>query len=45
MKPIELERNPGDEFYPNGIFEFHITRMNDYIDQHPGEFEKVEIDV
>lgn len=45
MTPMELERNDGDEFYPNGIFEFHITRMNEYINQHQGEFEKVEIDV
>lgn len=45
MRPMELERNDGDEFYPNGIFEFHITRMNEYINQHQGEFEKVEIDV
>jgi hypothetical protein len=45
MRPMELERNDGDEFYPNGIFEFHITRMIKYINQHQGEFEKVKIDV
>lgn len=45
MRPMELERNDGDEFYPNGIFEFHITRMNEYINQHQDEFEKVKIDI
>lgn len=45
MRPMELERNDGDEFYPNGIFEFHITRMIEYINQHQDEFKKVKIDV
>lgn len=45
MRPMELERDDGDEFYPNGIFEFHITRMIEYINQHQDEFEKVKIDV
>jgi len=45
MRPMELERNDGNEFYPNGIFEFHITRMNEYINQHQGEFKIVKIDV
>jgi hypothetical protein len=45
MRPIEFERNNGDEFYLNGIFEFHITRMIEYINQHQDELERVRIDV
>lgn len=45
MRPMELERNVGNEFFPNGVFEFHITGMNEYIDQHQDEFNKVLIDV
>ena len=28
----------GDEAYPNGIFEFNITRLLTFIDAHPGDF-------
>lgn len=45
IRPMKIDRNVGDEFYPNGIFEFHITRMNEYINQHQEKFEKVKIDV
>ena len=45
MRPMELERNVGNEFFPNGVFEFHITGMNEYIDQHQDEFNKALIDV
>lgn len=27
-----------DELYPNGIFEFNITKMIKYIQENPGEF-------
>ena len=29
---------PGDEMYPNGIFEFNITRLLTFIDAHPEDF-------
>lgn len=28
----------GDEIYPNGIFEFNITRLLTFIDAHPKDF-------
>ena len=31
-KHIELE--PGDEYFPNGIFKFHITKLNEHIDKY-----------
>lgn len=45
MRPIKFERSVGNEFFPNGVFEFHITGMYEYIDQHQDEFKKVLIDV
>jgi len=36
---------PGDEYYPNGIFKFHITKLNECIDKLPEKFKIVEIDV
>ena len=29
---------PGDEIYPNGIFEFNITRLLAFIQKHPDRF-------
>jgi len=39
--PIE----PGDEFFANGIFEFNITRLFDFLQAHPKRFpiEAVEL--
>ncbi len=42
-KHIELA--PGDEYFPNGIFKFHITKLFEHIDQHVHEFPVEEIDV
>jgi len=53
--PAKLERNrrfqpcpaePGDELYPNGIFELHITGLLDFIRAHPERFaaERVELE-
>ena len=42
-KHIELE--PGDEYFPNGIFKFHITKLNEHIDKYGEEFIVEEIDV
>ncbi|MBF4696028.1 hypothetical protein [Fusibacter ferrireducens] len=42
-KHIEIE--PGDEFFPNGIFKFHITKLNEHIDENGEEFIVEEIDV
>ncbi|NBG88118.1 hypothetical protein [Isachenkonia alkalipeptolytica] len=36
---------PGDEYLQNGIFIFHITKLNEFIDQFPEKFQVVEIDV
>jgi hypothetical protein len=31
-------REPGDELYPNGIFEFNVTRLLAFISAHPERF-------
>jgi len=36
------ELQPGDEYFLNGIFKFHITKLNEYIDEYIEEF-KVEV--
>ena len=35
-KPLEIR--DGDEFYPNGIFVFNITRLLEHIAANPGEY-------
>ncbi len=42
--PCNIDYN--DEIFPNGIFEFNITKMLDFIDTHPDEFipEKVIVE-
>jgi hypothetical protein len=35
----------GDEFYPNGIFVFNITKMIDYIRGHQAQIFSESIDV
>lgn len=42
---IPYEADDGDEFYPNGIFEFNITQMIKYIAEHLDEvaLETVEV--
>jgi len=53
-KPLRLRRDPqfqacatepGDELYPNGIFEFNISRLIAFISAHPERFptEAVEL--
>src|SRR5579863_1109416 len=53
-KPVPLRRDPqfqpctaepGDELYPNGIFEFNISRLIAFISAHPERFptEAVEL--
>lgn len=53
-KPVRLRRDPrfqpcatepGDELYPNGIFEFNISRLIAFISAHPERFptETVEL--
>lgn len=46
-KPVRLRRDPrfqpcaiepGDELYPNGIFEFNISRLIAFISAHPERF-------
>jgi len=36
---------PGDETFRNGMFKFHITKLNEYIDKFTEKFHVVEIDV
>lgn len=44
FQPCPVE--PGDEFYPNGIFEFNITRLLAFVSAHVERFpiEHVEVD-
>ena len=35
----------GDELYPNGIFEYNISRLLAHIANHPGSFERESISV
>lgn len=53
-RPVRLRRDPrfqpcaaepGDELYPNGIFEFNISRLIAFISAHPERFpnETVEL--
>lgn len=35
----------GDELFPNGIFEFNVTRMLEYIGNHPADVASVEVPV
>ncbi|MBV1756736.1 MAG: hypothetical protein KMY55_02730 [Dethiosulfatibacter sp.] len=39
------ELQPGDEYFGNGIFKFHITKLNEYIEKFSDKFEIIEIDV
>jgi len=34
-----------DEYFPNGIFEFNITKLQKYIDDNPGTFKPVPVEV
>lgn len=36
---------PRDEYFPNGVFKFHITKLNEHIKQFYDEFVVVDIDV
>lgn len=44
FQPCSTE--PGDELYPNGIFEFNITRLLAFVEAHRERFpiERVEVD-
>jgi hypothetical protein len=35
----------GDELFPNGIFEFNITKMLEYIQEHPDDITTEEVSV
>lgn len=37
--------DPGDEIYPNGIFEFNITKMTAFILNNPDQFHPEEVEV
>ena len=52
FKKIKLNKNfqpiacdLGDELYPNGIFEFNITKLIDFINKNKNEFLLEEIEV
>jgi hypothetical protein len=40
-----LPREEGDEFFPNGIFEFNITKLLSFISANPSRFPVEEISV
>lgn len=40
-----LPKNQDDEFYPNGIFEFNITRLLMFIKANPQIFQPEEVPV
>jgi len=51
-RALEFEKNfspcpveDGDEIYPNGIFEFNITKMIDFIHSNPSDFAMEEVSV
>jgi hypothetical protein len=41
--PLEIES--GDEFYPNGIFEFNITKLARYIKESPDKFRPEPVNI
>jgi len=42
---ISLPGDDGDEYYPNGIFKFNITKLSEYISSNPGLFTAEEVAV
>lgn len=40
-----LPKDEGDEFYPNGIFEFNVTRLLIFIKANPHIFQPEEVSV
>ncbi|MBE0451892.1 MAG: ParB/RepB/Spo0J family partition protein [Clostridia bacterium] len=45
IKQNNVSCNPGDEFVRNGIFEFNVSGVNEYINENEADFELVEIPV
>ena len=52
LKKLKLDKNfqplschDGDEFYPNGIFEFNITKLIDFIKAKQDRFQPQEVEV
>lgn len=43
FKPCSVEAD--DELYPNGIFEFNITRMSEYLQEYPEAVPVEAVDV
>lgn len=43
FRPCPID--PGDELYPNGAFEFNITKMTAFILSNPDQFHPTEIEV
>jgi hypothetical protein len=43
FQPCPVE--PGDEIYPNGIFEFNITRLLAFVQEHPDRFPVEQADL
>jgi hypothetical protein len=40
-----LPFSEGDELFPNGIFEFNVTKLLAFIKDHPSQFPVEEIDI
>ena len=52
LKKIKFNKNfqplfcdEGDEFYPNGIFEFNITKLSEFINANQDTFQPQEVEV
>ena len=43
FQPCPVER--GDEMYPNGIFEFNITRLLAFVQEHADRFQVEQVDL
>lgn len=43
FKPCPAEE--GDEIFQNGIFEFNISKLLEYINNHSDQFELIDVDV
>lgn len=52
MKKLKLDKNfkpfpreDGEEFYPNGYFEFNVSKMLEFIRKNPDKFSPEEVEV
>src|SRR6185312_8718344 len=43
FQPVDMD--DGDEFYPNGVFEFNITKLLAFIKANPNTFQSEEVSI